>query len=83
MEKENNIKINKDLDVLSMCVGCKKIKPEDNWFFINEDFQSYVNYVEHYKKEYKISHGYCPPCADKAIDEMHKDFDMNKKSNQS
>jgi hypothetical protein len=60
-------------DTLSMCCECKAIKIEESkWLNERDDQQLYQKVVTPYYEALKISHGYCPPCGKKAMDDLDK-----------
>ena len=64
-------------DLLRMCCVCKKIEVDKNW--IGEKSKDYQSKVDFYEE--RITHGYCPICCEKAINEV-KEYNLMKKIDQ-
>ena len=67
-ELQNTLKDIEDLSrIVPVCAGCKKLRQDGG----------YWPQVEQFLKEHtdlSLSHGYCPPCADKAREEIDRYF---------
>lgn len=61
-------KINKNLEVLPYCKWCEsRIRVEEKWIYKKDNPDLFNDYVEFYKD--KLSHGICPPCLEKILQE--------------
>lgn len=53
------------------CMACGKIKIDDSWFLVGAESLA----------DYRLSHGYCDPCAEKAIAEAERQIIESKRAN--
>ncbi len=63
-------------EIMFVCVNCKAIKipNSDAWLREETDSELYAEYnmlLQEKLKDLKVSHGYCPMCAEKAYREWN------------